>query len=146
MAREAKEVRLDLGATPDEVNRLAAAVAELAAAEAWPEEMAFQVTLALEEVAMNIINYAYPEGTPAASQVALKSEADKLTITITDQGKPFNPLEDAPAPDLEASLEDRQVGGLGIHLARSLMDEAHYARQDGANRLTMVKLKPKAKK
>ena len=137
-----REVKLHLGGAPEEVSRLARALEELAQAEGWPKELAFQITLALEEVEMNIINYAFDKGTPASSQVVLKTEDDRLTITVTDKGKPFNPLEDAPAPDLDASLQERKIGGLGIHLVRSLMDEASYARKGDANCLTLVKRKP----
>lgn len=137
------EVRLDIGGAASEINRITQAVEELAKAESWTGQLAYQVTLALEEVAMNIINYAFEAGTPASSQVTLKSDKDRLTIVVTDKGKPFNPLTDAPAPDLDAALEDRQIGGLGIHLVQSIMDEARYAREGDTNCLTLVKLKNK---
>ena len=60
-------------------------------------------------------------------------------IEISDDGQPFNPLKDAPKPDLEAALEDRPIGGLGIHLVLTMMDEMHYRRENERNHLTLVK-------
>ena len=56
-------------------------------------------------------------------EIDLISDADALTIEIRDDGKPFNPLSDAPEPDLDAGIEDRPIGGLGIHLVLTMMDE-----------------------
>ena len=64
-------------------------------------------------------------------------EADTVTIEIVDDGPRFDPLEDAPLPDPDAPLEDRPVGGLGVHLVRTMMDEISYRYQDGKNRLFM---------
>ena len=63
---------------------------------------------------------------------------DRLTVTITDDGVPFNPLNAKP-PDIDAPLEERQIGGLGIHLARSLIDDATYQRRIGKNAITLMK-------
>lgn len=136
-----KEVVLNLGNAPEELERINQAVESMAEEEGWPSELVFQITLVLEELEMNIIQHAYTGARSAASQITLNSEADKLTIEIVDEGPPFNPLEDAPEPDLDASLEARQVGGLGVHLVRSLMDELNYSRDGDKNRLTLVKLR-----
>lgn len=130
---------LDIGGEPDELNRIREAVENLAREESWPAELGGQVMLVLEELEMNIMQYAYNPEESAKSRITLTSDADRLTIQVVDHGRPFNPLEDAPAPDLDAALPERQVGGLGIHLARSMMDEIDYRREDGGNRLTLVK-------
>ena len=62
-------------------------------------------------------------------------------MEIVDDGKPFDPFSDAPPPDLDSSVADRPTGGLGIHLVRRLMDEAHYRREDGGNRVVLIKRK-----
>jgi sigma-B regulation protein RsbU (phosphoserine phosphatase) len=64
--------------------------------------------------------------------------AERLTVTISDDGLPFNPLS-AKAPDTKASLEDRDIGGLGIHLVRSMVDDVSYHRRIDKNVLTLVK-------
>ena len=62
----------------------------------------------------------------------------RLTVTITDDGVPFNPLS-KKAPDIDAPLEDREIGGLGIHLVRNLIDDVTYNRRIGKNVMTLVK-------
>jgi len=59
----------------------------------------------------------------------------ELIATVSDDGKAFNPLEQSP-PDIHAPLEDRKIGGLGIHLLRTLMEKVEYRRDDGRNHLT----------
>ena len=140
-----RQITLDLGGTPDELERINVAIEELAENENWPKELVFQIGLVLEELEMNIINHAYEKDDclsgRAGSRIVLRSDADRLTIEITDDGKPFNPLQDAKKPDLDAGLEERKVGGLGVHLVRKLMDEISYRREDGQNRLTLVKFR-----
>jgi anti-sigma regulatory factor (Ser/Thr protein kinase) len=62
----------------------------------------------------------------------------RLTIVLTDDGRPFNPLE-WPPPDTTSPIEDRGVGGLGLHLLRTMSDEMSYERRDERNRVTIVK-------
>lgn len=114
------------------------AVEEFGEAQEWAMDMLFQVKLALEEIAVNVINHGYGQG-GSAFEVDITSEPAALTIRITDEAKEFNPLTSSPAADVDASVDDRRVGGLGVHLVRTMMDEMHYERADGQNRLTLVK-------
>ncbi len=114
------------------------AVEEFGEAQDWAMDMLFQVKLALEEIAVNVINHGYGQG-GSAFEVDITSEPAALTIRITDEAKEFNPLTSSPAADVDASVDDRRVGGLGVHLVRTMMDEMHYERADGQNRLTLVK-------
>lgn len=114
------------------------AVEEFGEAQDWAMDMMFQVKLALEEIAVNVINHGYGQG-GSAFEVDITSEPAALTIRITDEAKEFNPLTSSPAADVDASVDDRRVGGLGVHLVRTMMDEMHYERADGQNRLTLVK-------
>ena len=132
----------------DELQRLAAAVEDLGRRESWHPNLVFQVNLVVEELVTNIMNHSPALQTPAGSgpredlheiEVMLTSESDALTISVTDNGQPFDPLNDAPPPDLTAPLEDRPVGGLGLHLVRAMMDELHYRREQGKNHLTLTK-------
>ena len=93
--------------------------------------------LALEEAVCNVIMYAYPEGTAGTMDLDAVREGNRLQFTLSDRGKAFDPTA-APAADLTARLEDRPVGGLGIHLVRSIMDSIRYQRLDGMNVLTMI--------
>ena len=99
----------------------------------------FAFRLAADEVCTNIINHGYAGREPGPITLVFSAADGRMELTVGDRGRAFDP-EDAPAPDLESSWEDRQIGGLGLHLIRAMMDEVHY-EPDGAagNRLTLVK-------
>ena len=94
--------------------------------------------LALEEIFLNIVMHGSRPGSAPQVEVSLSQGADAVTMTIEDEGAPFDPLSLA-APDVTASLSDRRVGGLGVHLVRNLMDAVTYERTAGRNRLCMSK-------
>ena len=121
----------------DELSHIIAAVEDMAERESWPPELVFRVQLAIEEVVLNVMDYGYDDGIHEFD-VIITSEADFLTIEVVDSGRPFDPLHDATIPDLEASVEERKVGGLGIHLVRTMMDQVNYRREQGRNHLTLV--------
>lgn len=132
-------VSLDLSDHSDELTRLAAAIEDMAEAEDWPADLAFQINLCLDELTTNVVKYAHADDGTRKIHITLASEPDLITIEMMDNGPPFDPLHDAPQPDLEASLEDRRIGGLGIHFVRTLMDEVRYRREQDRNHLTMIK-------
>ena len=132
-------VSLDLSDHSDELTRLAAAIEDMAEAEDWPADLAFQINLCLDELTTNVVKYAHADDGTRKIHITLASEPDLITIEMMDNGPPFDPLHDAPQPDLEASLEDRRIGGLGIHFVRTLMDEVRYRREQNRNHLTMIK-------
>ena len=129
---------LKIAPTLDQLERIAAIVEDLGEQDDWPPGLIFKVNLVLDELSVNIVNYG---GEASEIEVSLDADADEVRVEISDDGRPFDPLNDAMEPDLEASLEDRPIGGLGIHLVREMMDELHYSREDGKNRLAMVKRK-----
>lgn len=96
------------------------------------------VDLALEEALANVIMYAYPEGEKGDVTLSAHIENNAIYMKISDVGIPFNPLEQKEA-DLNVSLEERKIGGLGIHLIKEIMDEIGYAYEDGRNVLKMQK-------
>lgn len=122
----------------EELVRLQSEIEQLGEREDWDPALVFHVNLAVEELATNIMSYSHSGGLHEF-EVVLKSELDHLTIEIWDDGRPFDPLTEAPEPDLDASLEDRRIGGLGIYFAETLMDEMRYEREDGRNHLTLIK-------
>jgi anti-sigma regulatory factor (Ser/Thr protein kinase) len=113
-------------------------------AEVWLEQ--FQpspaalhlVLLAIEELVTNCIKYAYRDADEHIVVVELNVADRNLTLTVIDDGQPFDPLA-APRPDLTLDIEDRPIGGLGIHLLRKLADTMTYERRDDTNRLTLTK-------
>ena len=120
-----------------ELNEIVAAVESMAEREKWSPGLVFRVQLAIEEVVLNVMDYGYDEGVHEF-ELILTSEADTLTIEVVDDGRPFDPLNDVPTPDLEATVEERKVGGLGIHLVRTMMDQVNYRREQGRNYLTLI--------
>ncbi len=123
----------------EELRRIDEAVEKFGAGEDWPPNLLFQVKLALEELAINVMNHGHDDDGEHEMEITLTSETDKLTIELSDDGRAFNPLDDAPEPDLDAALEDRPIGGLGVHMVRTFMDEMSYRRDEGKNHLTLIK-------
>ena len=119
-----------------------AALEAFAREEGWPSRLEFQIKLVIEEVVMNILSHGYEEGGDHDILIELASDGEKIGIEIVDDGRPYDPLTEAPAPDTEAPLADRPVGGLGVYLVCALMDEASYRREDNLNRLALTKQKP----
>lgn len=97
-----------------------------------------QMDLALEEAIANVIMYAYPEGERGTVEICLEKKENLLQTRISDAGMPFNPLQQ-PEAKLASSIEERPIGGLGIHLIKEIMDEVEYQHKDGKNMLTMIR-------
>lgn len=103
------------------------------------EGLRFKIRLSIEETVENVVRYAYQDGVGWMEVgTELDPEGVVLIVTLKDAGKPFNPLEKED-PDINAAIEDRQIGGLGIFLCKQLMDEINYKYEDGCNVLTMFK-------
>ncbi|MCC6498955.1 MAG: ATP-binding protein [Anaerolineales bacterium] len=101
----------------------------------------YNIQLATDEAASNIIEHAYASEPDGALELTCGMQGDRLVIVLVDHGAPFDPA-DVPLPDLQADLADRKIGGLGIFLMRKLMDEVHYqSNADMSNVLTMIKRK-----
>ena len=98
------------------------------------------INTALEEVFVNVAKYAY-EGSGEV-EVSLSNDKNKVTFVFRDSGKPFNPLTKED-PNINASSEEREVGGLGIYMVKNIMDNTHYEYKDGHNVLTLVKYRNK---
>lgn len=103
------------------------------------DEPAKTLNLALEEWVANVINYAYPKGMRGHVEVTADVSDDELILVIKDHGAAFDPTQHAEV-DITAELDERSIGGLGIHLVRTIMDTVSYERTaDGYNRLTLTK-------
>ncbi len=115
-------------------------VEDMASALKLNEETQNAINLALEEALVNVILYAYPEGTTAP--ITLTAHTDKerthIRFELHDNGKAYNPLLNE-MPDLTLGIEERPIGGLGIFLIRQMMDEVAYDRRDNENVLIMKK-------
>jgi anti-sigma regulatory factor (Ser/Thr protein kinase) len=108
--------------------------------EALPDAAAFPFELALDEVFMNVVMHGTtPDGAPREVSVALRAEGAAVTMVMEDDGPAFDPLTLA-TPDIDAPLEERELGGLGVFLVRELMDDVSYAFTGTHNQLTMRKV------
>lgn len=104
-----------------------------------PRKAVMQISVAVEEIYVNIAHYAYH---PAAGEVTVRCAVDggplQVTIQFLDSGKPFDPLK-KPDADITLSAEEREIGGLGILMVKKSMDEVQYEYKDGCNILTLKK-------
>ena len=121
-----------------EVPRLAAFVDEVCEALNFDMSQTMNINLAIEEAVVNVINYAYPPGTKGDIGIEAVANDERLKFIITDSGKPFDPTTRAEV-DTSLPAEKRDIGGLGIHLVRRLMDTINYERLNGQNVLTLRK-------
>lgn len=121
-----------------QIPQLAEFVETVAEEKKLSQSLAMNLNLALEEAVTNVILYAYPNGSDGLVDVEAIMREHSLEFIITDSGKPFDPTA-APDTDINLSVEERPIGGLGIHLIRQLMDQVCYQRKDDKNILTMTK-------
>jgi anti-sigma regulatory factor (Ser/Thr protein kinase) len=96
------------------------------------------INLVLDEVVLNIIRHGYDDEGEHQIHLTLALDGADLTIRVEDDGRPFDPVK-APPPNLDLPLEERPVGGLGIHIVRSIMDTVEHRRSGGRNVLTLRK-------
>ena len=140
--KEQRDVRLLRSLTLENdvqaVPRLSAFVDEVCAAMEMDEMETMQMNLAIEEAVVNVMKYAYLPGTKGEVNIEAQANDVRLKFTISDTGVPFDPTVRAEV-DTSLPLEERPIGGLGIHLVRSIMDSINYERVEGKNVLTLRK-------
>ncbi len=129
---------LILPAKVENLDEVQAFVGERVGEDCSPKAQ-MQLDLAVEEIFVNIANYAYAPGEgKAAVRVQVSEEPRRVDVTFRDRGVPYNPLEKED-PDVTALAAERKLGGLGIFLTKQLMDEVQYEYRDGQNVLTLTK-------
>ncbi len=121
-----------------ELSRIKEIVGEFNRSHNLPLQAASAISLALDEIITNIISYGYDDRKEHEISIQLSRQPGELILQIEDDGRRFNPL-DFPQADTESALDDRQIGGLGIYLVRSVMDDMEYGRHNEKNCLTMKK-------
>ena len=104
-----------------------------------PMKTQIALTVAIEEVFVNVARYAYGDGEGDVTlDIGYDEGSRSITFCMTDSGVPFDPLK-KPDPDITLSAAERELGGLGIFIARKTMDTVTYAYENGRNKLTMSK-------
>jgi len=119
----------------EELNRLVRQFGEL---HGIPSRTLYAMNLALDEIFTNVVLHGFADATGQEIVVRLETLAQELQSEVVDGGREFDPRS-APLPDLTVALGERTLGGLGIHLVRSLMDGVDYRREKAKNVLTMRK-------
>jgi anti-sigma regulatory factor (Ser/Thr protein kinase) len=135
------EREITIPAVLDNLDRLLEWIETVLAAYCCPAKAVNQITVATEEIFVNVANYAYPEKTGDITVRAGRAEQG-FVVQYEDGGIPFNPVE-LPEPQTKAAIEERAIGGLGIYLVRKMTDHVNYLRLDGKNVLTILKVPEK---
>ena len=101
--------------------------------------IAYKLRFAMEEIASNAVCYGFPTGTSGTVTVKVTADAELpvYALEILDDGEAFNPLVEVPDADPELSLEEREIGGLGVFLVKNMFEDCHYQRAAGWNHLTI---------
>lgn len=117
-------------------------VGDIARRGGFNEKAVYNIQLATDEAASNIIEHAYAGMDDGVLELSCGMTGDMIKVILVDHGEPFDPSE-IPMPDLKADLSERKIGGLGIFLMRKLMDEVRYEShpEKNSNILTMIKRK-----
>src|SRR5690349_5890446 len=123
---------LTLANRRDEVSRLVDRVEIFGRSHGLVADDIHAVQLLLDEVVFNIIRHAYDDVAAHDIGVSLSLKGSRLKIEIEDDGKPYDPTT-TPAPNLDLPIDERPIGGLGVHIVRSLVESMHYDRTNGRN-------------
>jgi len=137
--REEEHSLLSVCSRDEEIPRLNEELERIMSRAGFAEKQILDMQLAVEEAFINIIRHGY-HGDQGAVQIAIDFLKGRLTVTIEDDAPRFDPTK-FEEPNFSADLEQRPIGGLGIHLMRSLSDEIRYDFERGRNRLMLIKIK-----
>ena len=121
-----------------ELARVAEAIETHGEARGWPMKWIMNANLSLDELITNIVSYGYSDTDEHEIRITLTEQEGSLVIVLEDDGAAFDPFSQSPEPDLDASVEDRRVGGLWVYFVKSLMDEVSYERRERWNRITLI--------
>jgi sigma-B regulation protein RsbU (phosphoserine phosphatase) len=138
---EIKEIKLELKIKNrlDDLGVVEEQFYEFAEENDIPDAVRQKVSIVLDELLNNIVAYAYEDDEEHDIEVEIELSGRRLVLTLRDDGVPFNPFG-LGTPDVSASVDEREIGGLGIHLVRGFMDEYLYQRQINKNVVTLVKV------
>ena len=125
----------------DELSRVNQFVEEIGEELGLDMELQMNLNLVMEEVVVNVISYAYPEGKEADIELLAESDDKELTFVLSDRGKEFDPtMNETTDSDMDINPAERDLGGMGIFIVKNIMNEVTYQRLEGKNLLTMKKI------
>lgn len=130
------ELRISLSPRLSTVRGLAQMVEEFGDANKLPDRQIYLINLALDELITNIVSYGMRGVARPRIEINLQVNGTLLTLSMEDNGSRFDPTENTN-PDLDSPVDERPVGGLGLHLIKTFADRVRYEYSDGRNRLTL---------
>ena len=122
----------------DEIGVAAEAIEQFCADHGVPADALFKINVVVEEILTNVIMHGFTDTDRHEILLTIANDCGQIVVEVADDGVAFDPLQ-APPPDLTSAIEDRKIGGLGIHFVRTMMDGAAYRRENGRNHLTIRK-------
>jgi serine/threonine-protein kinase RsbW len=133
--------QIDLAVDMAELDRLTDAIERFCEANDIPPVPSTHLTLVLEELFTNMVGHGYPGAHPDGQpiRIVLAAEEGRVRVHVSDTGIPFDPLS-VPTPDTSLGVDERAIGGLGVHFMRRMMTDLRYSRQDGRNILDFSKI------
>lgn len=135
---EAGSFDLNITNKMSEIGRVIKAFESYSEKSGIPVPIVMKFNLVFDDLLNNIVSYAYPAGGEHEIKIHAEKSGDSVLLIVEDDGIPFNPFARSEA-DTSQSLEDREIGGLGIHLIRNIMDEASYERRNDHNIVNLIK-------
>lgn len=133
-----KVLELSLANDLNELAGVAAGIDAFCESHRLESDIAFAVNLSIDELLTNTISYGYRDEETHRIELEVRIEGDELVVVIVDDSAAFDVSEETN-PELDASLTDRAVGGLGLFLVHQMMDGVEYRRRDGRNVVTLTK-------
>ncbi len=130
------EMRMELSPRLSAIASLAEMIEEFGSSHNIPDTPIFLVNLEIDELMTNYVTYSFRKVRRPRMEVTLRTFRDRLVLVVEDNGPPFNPLE-SPDPDLTSGIDERRVGGMGLHLVRKYADRIDYRCVDDRNILTL---------
>ena len=133
-----EKISVELGNELEELGRMGQIIDEFCESNRLTADTGFALNLSLEEILTNVIKYAYDDDDKHTILVRLHLNEGEVYMEVEDDGRPFNPLE-SETPDIHAPLDERPLGGLGIHLVKHHVDSLRYMRKNERNLLVITK-------
>ena len=132
------ESRRSVTARYDRIKQICSFVVDAANVAGLDESSTFQCQIAVDEACTNIIEHGYEGEDKGRIDVICNTTSGVLKIELLDQALPFD-LDKVPEPELGAPLEDMKIGGLGIYFMKKMMDDVSFSRENGTNKLMLLK-------
>jgi len=135
---KAKEVKVTVKNRIEDLLRVNAVFESFATQHEIGGRLRYHLLVSIEEILTNIIKYGFDEEGIHPIHITFRRSDEHIEMEFEDRGREFNPL-DVEEPDLETPIENRQLGGLGIHLVKKMVDTATYRREGDRNILILKK-------